>query len=75
LTGSVRQCVPERFCELMCRVAKSISNLGDLYTVLQMFVLGAHLRSKRCAPSPTVRLSVLRAGLTEAADRDRLCGR
>ena len=29
------------------RVAKSISNLGDLYTVLQMFVLGAHLKSKR----------------------------
>ena len=34
----------------MSRFAKSISNLGDLYTVLQMFVLGAHLKSKRYVP-------------------------
>jgi hypothetical protein len=28
-------------------LTESISKLGDLYTVLQMFVLGAHLQSKR----------------------------
>lgn len=29
------------------RLAQALENLGDLYTVLQMFVLGAHLKAKR----------------------------
>ncbi|ORY23035.1 endoplasmic reticulum protein [Naematelia encephala] len=33
-------------------LSQSLSNLGDLYTVLQMFVLGAHLQSKRGSRPP-----------------------
>ncbi|KAK8869782.1 hypothetical protein IAR55_000350 [Kwoniella newhampshirensis] len=39
--------------------AESMSNLGSLYTVLQMFVLGAHLRSKKGSRPPTFPLLFL----------------
>ncbi|CAD6569589.1 MAG: hypothetical protein TREMPRED_005321 [Tremellales sp. Tagirdzhanova-0007] len=35
---------------------QSISNLGDLYAVLQMFVLGAHLKSKKGSRPPVLPL-------------------
>nr|XP_031862775.1 uncharacterized protein CI109_001787 [Kwoniella shandongensis]KAA5529847.1 hypothetical protein CI109_001787 [Kwoniella shandongensis] len=39
--------------------AESMSNIGSLYTVLQMFVLGAHLRSKKGSRPPTIPLIYL----------------
>jgi len=38
---------------------QSVQNIGDLYTVLQMFVLGAHLKSKKGSPPPIFPLAYL----------------